>query len=171
MAEWKTDIGLEITEANDLARIYDPDKIEVTCGGYMNDATCRTCRHYHRRRHGECRAGPPTVYASNGPERTAWPKVDETDWCGAWKACTSDSTKSKEGVMSERLVLIQHADGTESLGTAECDPLTSHIDASTVRYTPSYCGWCGAKLAPRGFERYCPHGHRATLRQADPLPQ
>ena len=71
--------------------------------------------------------------------------------------------------MAERLVLLTNSEGDHLFGTAECDPLTSRIDTSTVRYAPFFCGWCGTKLTNAGYVGgFCPNGHRATLRQADP---
>ena len=47
MAEWKTDIGLEITEANDLARIYDPGKLEE--GDLVRDLA-EVCKEFAKHR-------------------------------------------------------------------------------------------------------------------------
>lgn len=59
--------------------------------------SCLNCR-FSQDRHGlECHFGPPTyipgTYMPGRPEDddyrdpfSAWPEVDENDWCGKWQA-------------------------------------------------------------------------------------
>ena len=54
--------------------------------------TCATCRFFDRTNSsgaptfGHCRVNPPVPYQN----RTVWPMVTLTDWCGAHPACSPD---------------------------------------------------------------------------------
>lgn len=47
----------------------------------FNAAECHNCT--FRASDWTCRAWPPRVRADGS---AAWPKVNETDWCGCWRA-------------------------------------------------------------------------------------